>query len=85
MKKLGSLAVAALLALGCAEAPKTAPPPPAVDPAKMMEGSTPAAAEPTPAAPAEPAATPTTPADPAATPAEAPKEAEPTPAPEKKE
>lgn len=76
MKKFGALAVAALMAIGCAEATKPAPPPTTVDPAKMMEGmSTPTPSE---AAPAADAAA--TPAEPAATtPEEKPKEGEPTP------
>lgn len=76
MKRLAGLAVLSLLAIGCAEAPKTTPPAPAVDPAKMMEGST----TPMPGESA-PAATPTepTPTDPAATPDDKPKEGEPTP------
>lgn len=82
MKKFSALAVAALLAIGCAEGAKTAPPPTTVDPAKMMEGmSTPMPGEAAPAA--DPAATPV---EPAATPEEKPKEGEPTPAaPEKTE
>ncbi|MDP1797411.1 MAG: hypothetical protein Q8K78_08015 [Planctomycetaceae bacterium] len=88
MRKLGALAVAALLAIGCAEAAKPAPSSPAADPAKLMEGMPkPAEGTPTPAdpaaAPTDPAAAPTekapeAAADPAATPT-------PTPEGEKKE
>lgn len=86
MKNFGILAFAALLAIGCGEGPKVAPTPPAMDPAKMMEGKpTPMPGEAMPAEGTPAAAPATTPADPAATPEAKPTEGEPTPVPEKKE
>lgn len=86
MKKVGGLVVAALLATGCTEAVKPAPPPPVVDPAKMMEGSAkPAMPD---AAPADGTKVETTPADTTTPPVEKAPEstdpATPTPEPEKK-